>query len=287
MRKLRGSDLETLRLVTKHQGRKSPTIGGMLLFGKDRERLFPDAWIQAGRFHGTDKTRIADSVEIWSPPLQAVEEAIAFVQKHALHGLEIGSVRRKERWNLPPAAVREVIVNAVVHADYAQHGAPTRLAIFDERLEVENPGLLPFGLTVDDLRQGISKLRNRVIGRVFRELGLIEQWGSGIQRMMEACRDAGLAPPVLEEIGTRFRVTILTARTRAPRTRAPAMDETDQAILAVLENDKGFSTREIAVAIERTARATRTRLLRLVERALVREVGTSPQDPKRRYFRAR
>lgn len=282
MRKLRRSDLETPRLVTKYQGRKSPTIGGMLLFGKHRERLFPGAWIQTSRFHGTDKTRIADSVEIWSPPLQPVEEAIAFVQKHALHGLEIGSVRRKERWNLPPAAVREVIVNAVAHADYAQRGAPARLAIFDDRLEVENPGLLPFGLTVDDLRQGISKLRNRVIGRVFRELGLIEQWGSGIQRMMAACRDAGLAPPVLEEIGTRFRVTILTARTRAP-----AMDETDQAILAVLENDKGFSTWEIAVAIERTARATRARLLRLVERGLVREVGTSPQDPKRRYFRAR
>ena len=282
VRKLRRSDLETLRLVAKHQGRKSPTIGGMLLFGKDRERLFPDAWIQAGRFHGTDKTRIADSVEIRSPPLQAVEEAIAFVQKHALHGLEIGPVRRKERWNLPPAAVREAIVNAVVHADYAQRGAPSRISIFDDRLEVENPGLLPFGLTVDDLRQGISKLRNRVIGRVFHELGLIEQWGSGIQRMMAACRDAGLAPPALEEIGTRFRVKILTARTRTP-----AMDETDQAILAVLENDKGCSTQELAVAIERTARATRTRLLKLVERGLVREVGTSPQDPKRRYFRVR
>ncbi len=280
VRKLRRSDLETLRLVARHQGRNSPTIGGLLLFGKDRGRLFPDAWIQAGRFHGTDRTRIADSVEIRSPLLQAVEEAIAFVQKHAWHGLEIDAVRRKERWNLPPVAVREAIVNAVVHADYAQRGAPIRISVFDDRLEVENPGLLPFGLTVDDLRQGISKLRNRVIGRVFHELGLIEQWGSGIQRMTAACRDAGLASPALEEIGTRFRVTILTARTRTP-----AMDETDQAILSVLKDNKGFSTREIAVAIERTTRATRTRLLKLVGRGLVQEVGTSPQDPKRRYFR--
>ena len=281
VRKLKRPDLETLRLVEKHQRRKVPTIGGMLLFGKERERCFPDAWIQAGRFRGKDKTHIADSVEIRSYPVHAVEEAIAFVQKHALHGIEIGAVRRKERWNLPPAAVREAIINAVVHADYGQRGAPIRISIFDDRLEVENPGLLPFGLTVEDLRHGISKLRNRVIGRVFHELGLIEQWGSGIQRMTAACREAGLAAPSLEEIGTRFRVTIHTARTGAP-----SVDKKDQAILDALAGDIGLSTQEIAAIIELSARATRTRLSKLVERGLVSEVGTSPQDPKRRYFRA-
>ena len=282
VRRLGRADLETLRLVAKHQGRKVPTVGGILLFGKQRERVFPDAWIQAGRFRGVDKAHIADSVQIKSPPVQAVEEAIAFVQKHSLRATEIGAVRRKERWNLPPSAVREAIINAVAHADYAQRGAPIRVSIFDDRLEVENPGLLPFGLTVEDLRHGISKLRNRVIGRVFHELGLIEQWGSGIQRMTAACREAGLAAPALEEMGTRFRVTLLTARTGAPR-----VDDTDQAILDAMAGDKGLSTQEIATAIELTARATRTRLLKLVEHGLVREVGTSPQDPKRRYFRTR
>ncbi len=281
VRKLKRADLDTLRLVTRHQGRKVPTVGGMLLFGKEREAHFPDAWIQAGRFRGTDKTKIADSTEIRACPAKAVEEAIAFVHKHATHGIEIGAVRRKVRWNLPPAAVRETVINAVAHADYAQRGAPIRLSIFDDRLEVENPGLLPFGLTLDDLRRGISKLRNRVIGRVFHELGLIEQWGSGIQRMTAACRDAGLAAPVLEEIGSRFRVTILTVRTGAP-----TLDETDQAILDALARGNGLSTQEIADRIKRSSRATRTRLIGLIGRGLVQEVGTSPQDPKRRYFLA-
>lgn len=79
MRKLRRADLETLRLVTVHQGRKVPTVGGMLLFGRDRERHFPDAWIQAGRFQGSDKSRIVDRAEIHSFPVRAIEEAIAFV----------------------------------------------------------------------------------------------------------------------------------------------------------------------------------------------------------------
>jgi ATP-dependent DNA helicase RecG len=281
VRTLARADLETLRLVTTEQGRKVPTVGGMLLFGLDRERHFPDAWIQVGRFRGTDKSRIDDRAEIRSLPVRAIEEAIAFVQKHALHGAEIGAVHRRERWSLPPVVVREAVINAVAHADYAQLGAPTRLSIFDDRLEVENPGLLPFGLTVEDLHRGISKLRNRVIGRVFHALGLIEQWGSGIQRMTAACRDAGLPAPVFEEIGTRFRVTVSTERTGPP-----ALDETDQGILDALVGGAGRLTSEIAKAIGLTPRATRTRLARLVGRGLVREVGTGPQDPQRRYFRS-
>jgi predicted HTH transcriptional regulator len=258
-----------------------PTVGGLLLFGTARARYFPDAWLQAGRFRGTDRGELLDQAEVRLHLPQVVDAAIAFVEKHSLHGATIGPVRRTERWTLPPAAVREAIINAVAHADYAQRGAPLRLALFDDRLEVDNPGLLPFGLTVDDLVRGISKLRNRVIGRVFHELGLMEQWGSGIQRMTAACREAGLAPPTLEEIGTRFRVTLHTQSVAQP-----AVDATDQAILARLTREQGRTTAEIATEIGRTPRATRTRLAKLVARGLVREVGTGPQDPQRRYFLA-
>ena len=281
VRKLTRRDLETLRLVAEHQGRKVPTVGGMLIFGRERERHFPDAWIQAGRFRGIDKSRIADSAEIHDYPVQAIEAAIAFVQKHSTHEAEIGAVRRTERWNLPPVAVREAVINAVTHTDYSQRGAPIRVSIFDDRLEVENPGILPFGLTIEDLQYGISKLRNRVIGRVFHTLGLIEQWGSGVQRMNAACREMGLAPPLLEEVATRFRVTLFTERVASPE-----LDETDQAIMGRLAGGKGLLTSEIAKTIGLSPRATRTRLARLVGSGLVREVGTGPQDPRRRYFEA-
>jgi len=280
VRKLSRRDFETLRLVTIHQGRKVPTAGGVILFGRDRARHFPDAWIQAGRFAGTDKARILDHAELRDYPVPAIERAIAFVHEHLRRSAEIGAMRRSDRWELPPVAVREAIINAVVHADYAQHGAPIRIALFDDRLEVESPGLLPFGLTVDDLRHGISKLRNRVIGRVFHELGLIEQWGSGIQRMTAACREAGLAAPDLEEIGLRFRVTLHTARIDAPM-----LDAIDQAIIDLLADGAGRPTAEVAAHIGRTPRATRTRLAALVERGLLREVGSGPRDPKRRYYR--
>ena len=89
--------------------------------------------------------------------MDAILKAIAFAQKHALLRAEIGALRRSDHWSVPPLAVREAVIDAVVHADYARNGTPIRLSIFDDRLEVESPGLLPFGLTIEDLRHGISK----------------------------------------------------------------------------------------------------------------------------------
>lgn len=99
--------------------------------------------------------------------------------------------------------------------------------------------------------------------------------------MTAACREAGLASPVFEELATRFRVTIATAKVGPP-----VLDQTDQAILACLADGQGWLTSEVAAEIELTSRATRTRLARLVGRGLLREIGTGPQDPRRRYFQA-
>ncbi|MDO8879541.1 MAG: helix-turn-helix domain-containing protein [Coriobacteriia bacterium] len=277
-RTIRHADLKTLRLTTLVQGREVPTVGGMLLFGRDRLGRYPDAWIQAGRFKGTTKATIVDSADIVACPVEAIDQALAFVMRNTAHAYEIERPRRIDVPEYPPVAVGEAVINAVVHADYSQQGAPIRIAIYDDRLEVENPGMLVPGLTIADVLGGVSKLRNRVIGRVFRELGLIEQWGSGITRMYEACRAAGMADPVLEEVGMRFRVTLLPERTREPD-----IDEVDAATLGAIRASGGLTTSEIAAAIGRTPRATRTRLQRLVERGLVVEIGSGPNDPHRRY----
>jgi ATP-dependent DNA helicase RecG len=281
IRRLLPSALHSLRLTTKHQGREVPTVGGLLLFGRNRFDRFPDAWLQVGRFAGKERARIMDSGEIRAYLPQAPDQAIAFVQKHLSRETVIAATRRVDRWTIPLVALREAIINAVVHADYAERGAPIRLAIFDDRIEVENPGILPLGLTIDDIRKGVSKLRNRVIGRVFHELGLIEQWGSGIQRMTAACEEAGLPAPTFEEIGSHFRVVLSAVRTGPIR-----LDEPDQVILRLLEDGRGRSTAEIAKSISLSPRATRTRLSDLVSRGLIVEVGRSPKDPRRQYFRA-
>ena len=274
---LKKSDFETLQIVVRHQNREVPTVGGMLLFGKERGRYFPDAWIHAGLFGGKDRTQILDSARITGPLPSAVEEAILFVTRHLSHSLTVGNVKHRRVLALPPIAVREAIVNAVVHADYSQRGSPIRISLFKDRLEIENPGLLPSGLTLDDIQHGVSKIRNRVLARVFNELGYIEQWGSGIQRMFGACVEAGLKRPLLEEIGPHFRATLFTGKERNP-----TLDPVDRKIIDLL-GARALSTQEIADRIERSVRAARTRLLSLIQRGLVIEIGSGPNDPQKKY----
>jgi predicted HTH transcriptional regulator len=276
-RKLAAGDLKTLNLLVRYQNRLVPTIGGMLLFGKERLVVFPDARIRVAVFAGQDRTQILDTQEITSFLPTAVGEVIAFVQRNTRRAILFSGIRNEGVPEIPLIALREAVINAVVHADYGQHGSPLRVAVFSDRLEIENPGGLPPGLTLDEVRQGASKLRNRVIGRVFHELGLIEQWGSGIQRMTKACLDAGLPEPVLEEIGSGFRVTFGFI----PIQKA-SLDLLDQKILDLLAADPtGISNGQLAKAIERSTRATRDRVKRLMELGLIREHGSSSRDPKK------
>jgi ATP-dependent DNA helicase RecG len=202
------NDLLTLRLVTREQRRLVPTKGGVLLFGKERTQHFPDAWVQCGRFVGRNKASIFDHIELYDHLPQAVDSIMLFLKKHAMRGADFSEIRRKDVWSIPLGILREVVINALVHADYSQRGAPIRIAFFDDRIEIENPGILLPGMTIDDMRRGVSRIRNHVIARVFRELKLIEQWGSGVPLIFQEALAQGLPMPEIIEIGMRIRFIV-------------------------------------------------------------------------------
>jgi predicted HTH transcriptional regulator len=93
-----------------------------------------------------------------------------------------------------------------VHADYSIGGMNPRISIFSDRLEIESPGMLPFGYTIEEFIAGVSHVRNKVIARVFRELHLMEEWGTGYRRIKEGCQSGGYLIPTWEEIGITIRV---------------------------------------------------------------------------------
>ena len=181
-RAIRQEDLRVLGFSADHQGREVPTVGGLVLFGRDRV-AFADASIRCARFAGTTRSTIADTIDLAGSSLpQMVRDALSFVDRNSARGIVINGPANVIVRPVPVIAVREALVNAVVHADYSQRGGPIRVAMFDDRLEIENPGLLSSGMTVEDMATGVSRVRNRVIARVFKELGYIEQWGSGVGR---------------------------------------------------------------------------------------------------------
>ncbi len=204
--------LLTLKIVTQEQGRMVPTRGGILLFGKARTHHFSDAWVQCGRFYGCEKIDIFDHAEITAPLPQTVDEVMLFLKKHAYRGADLSEVRRKDVWSIPLSILREATINALVHSDYAQRGAPIRVVFLDNRIEIESPGILLPGLTIDEIKRGTSRIRNHVIARVFRELNFIEQWGTGVRRIFAEAEALGLPEPLIEEVGMRLRLTVYLAR---------------------------------------------------------------------------
>lgn len=187
--------LLTLKLLTSHQNKLVPTRGGILLFGRQRTQHFSDAWLQCGRFFGTEKIDFFDHIDIDVPLPQTVDEVMLFLKKHAYRGADLSEVRRKDVWSIPLGILREVIINALVHSDYSQRGAPIRVVFLDNRIEVESMGILLPGLTIEEMKQGASRIRNPVIARVFKELGLIEQWGTGVRRIFAEAQELGLPEP--------------------------------------------------------------------------------------------
>lgn len=277
-RPLTSAKQRSLGLLVSQGARELPSIGAVLLFGKNRGRLFPSATIRCARFLGKDTARFLDQTEIDEHLPKAVESVVAFIERHTRQRIEIGRIRRRDVPEYPAEAVREAVINAIVHADYSIGGAGTKVAIFDDRIEITNPGLLPFGLTLDAALAGVSRLRNRVIGRVFRELGLIEQWGSGLGRITSSCRNAGLAAPRFEELGTNFRVTLFGGRVAVP-----AGPDWQPALLAHLAKEGRITTQEAAKLWKISARNARGRLLTMVKNGLLVELGRAPTDPYRVY----
>jgi len=269
---------KTLGLVVNCGGKDVPTLGAVLLFGKKRQRLFPDAVIRCARFKGRDTTRFLDHMEIDEYLPKAVEAVIAFIERHTLQAAEIDRIRRRELPEYPVQAVREAVINAIVHTDYAVTGMNIKVAIFDDRIEIVNPGALPFGLTLEAALSGVSKLRNRVVGRVFRELKLIEQWGTGLNRMITACREYGQQQPQFDESGASFRVTLFSQPVKK-RT----VPDWHARLLRHFSEHNEITTKEAAHIWKTSDRTARTRLGNLLKQGHLVEVGTGPNDPKKVY----
>ena len=106
------------------------------------------------------------------------------------------NVHREGVYEIPPDAIRELIVNAVVHRSYVDgEASPITVALYDDRLEVTSPGGLVRGMTLEKMVSGYSDCRNKAIAAAFAYMNLIENWGSGVKRYIEAIKGMGLREP--------------------------------------------------------------------------------------------
>ena len=118
---------------------------------------------------------------------------------------------RKEKYELPPEAIREMIINAHCHRNLLDESC-IQVAVYDDRLEVTSPGGLYNGLTYEEVMNGHSKIRNKGIANIFSQMGLVEAWGSGIKRILNAAEEYGLPKPRFQEFRDEFEADIKKSR---------------------------------------------------------------------------
>ena len=184
-----------------------PTNAGILLFGRKPERYVHSAEIIAVRYAGPDMGDEFVREDIRGPLSEQIRRAEAFVAANMRRGMRIAGLAREERTDYPFPVVREAIVNAVAHRDYAIRGEGIRILMFSDHMAVYSPGRLPGHVTLDNLVDERFS-RNEAIVQVLSDMGFIERLGYGIDRMIRAMEQEGLPAPVFEETAAGFRVTL-------------------------------------------------------------------------------
>ena len=177
-------------VLIERDGKDYPTNAFAILTGNGGLHVAT----QCGVFKGTTKAVFVDRREYTGPLWEQIDEAFQFVLRNIHLGATIVGIYRQDVYEIPPDAIRELIINAMVHRSYLDHGT-IQVAIYDNRLEITSPGKLPMGQTIERMKEGYSKIRNEALAHAFAYMNLIEHWGSGIPRIIDKVKAAGLREP--------------------------------------------------------------------------------------------
>ena len=179
------------------------TQATQVLYGTSFLPDYPQCLLKLGRFRGTAVTgEIVDNRQECLHAFAAVREGLAFLERTLPLGARFpqGQIFREDRLPLPTEALREILLNAVIHRDYSSPAGHIAIAVFDDRVEIRSSGRLPAGVTVEQLSgPHLSELRNPLIAGAFHRAGAVEIWGRGTNRVIDECRRHGAAPPVFSE----------------------------------------------------------------------------------------
>ena len=201
--------------IASEDGTQRPTIAGMLLFGRLPVPETTHASITAVRYAGTTPGDVFSREDIEGPLAAQIRRAEAFLLTHTTQRVSLEGLAREDEPAYPREVLREVIVNAVAHRDYAVRGESIQVFVFSDRIEIYSPGRLPGHVTIENMvRERFS--RNPVIVQVLSDLGFVERLGYGIDRMLLLLEQEGYRPPRFEETSAGFRVTLYAKAPRLP-----------------------------------------------------------------------
>ncbi len=197
------SSFLNLGLAKKEINKLYPTKGLLILLG-----LYEHSCIKCAKFKGDNMVEFIDKKEYTGNIFSQLENAESFCYNHINVGAKIKGLQREDIPEVPLEAIREALLNAIVHRDYTNSGRDIKVNIFDSYISINSPGSLPPKITYEDIFNGRSEIRNKVLARVMNKLNFIEKWGTGINRILISCENRGLKKPEIIEKNDFFEVKL-------------------------------------------------------------------------------
>ena len=258
----------------------TPTIAGLLLFGRHPQEFLPQSGIVFVRFVGTEPrgsnglAGYGRRAELEGPVAHQLEAAWNIVWEEMRVGAVVVGLKREEQPEYPGFAVREALVNAIAHRDYRLSGRRVEIRMYEDRLQVLSPGGLPGYITVDNIVEEHFSRNPRLVAGLF-QWGYIEELGLGIDRMIEEMVQNGHPPPQFNATPYSFGVTLQNRRERRP---APSwnsnMNERQMQALAHVQEFGRITNRDYREVCPGVSPETlRLDLVDLVDKGLLLKVG--------------
>lgn len=275
-----GNVMKNLNLVSNNRYSNA----AVLLFGKNPQRFFVEAQLKCARFKGANSVEFLDEQTFEGPVLAQFENAMAFVTRNTRRSLRItGKASHDVIHEYPEEAIREAIINALCHRDYASSGT-IQVRIYDDSMEIWNPGKLPPELSIRNLyRKHSSYPHNRLIANAFNRAGVIEHWGSGTLRIINACKAHGIKVQFKTDMGC----LIVSLRKRmsdsnrggslkgSPKSSPKGSPKTEDQIIDMIKYDKHVTTSAMADQLGISKRAVLKQIDKLKVQGKIKRKGSA------------
>lgn len=255
-------------LVVEEHSELFPTHAGILNFGKSPQSFLSEAMIIVSHFRGIEGRDAIASIDCEGTLLNQFQQAHHFVLNRLSKSFSIKGAVRDEKLEIPEVAFREALINLLVHRNYHIQ-APSKISIYDDRLELFSPGDFSGPIEQDQLLKGLTYLRNPAICKIFREMGLVEKMGTGFINIFKSYEAWGLEKPQIIE-GANFIKCILP---RHPSKSSPTKTQNEESILALFYSQNEITSQDVVNKFS-ISRATAQRWLNsLIEKGLIERIG--------------
>ena len=268
--------LEKLKLIDGHNIKRA----ALILFGKDPNKFFPNVRVKIGRF-GETLTDLKFQEVIEGNLFYSMNEVINMLTyKFLVKNITFEGMLRIETLEYPEDALKEILLNALVHGRYV--GCTIQIRVYDDRISIWNDGPLPDEIKIEMLKiHHSSKPRNPLIADVCFKAGLIDSWGRGTLKILEAAKKANLLTPKMEELNGGFEVTLWKSSEAVAKSSEAVAKSSEDKLLELLGIKGTITPKEAEACLELSASGTRKILKKLVTSGAIKAFGNTTS----RYYK--